>query len=82
MYTKTNYLEVKMLRKPKKLMVLKMRIKEKFGSNIAFAFSIGESDPLVSRACNGWQHLNADRKELWAKALDSDVAAIFPDQSE
>jgi hypothetical protein len=75
-------MEAIMSRKPKKLMSLKMRIKEQFGSNIAFAFFIGESDTLVSRVCNGWQDLNAERKKLWAKALESDVAVIFPDQSE
>lgn len=52
---------------------LRKKIKEKFNSQIAFAKAIGEHDSLVSKVLREWRDIPAERKEIWAKALDCEV---------
>ena len=58
---------------------LRKKIKEKFGSQIAFATAIGEQDSLVSKVLRKWKEVPEERKEIWAKALDCKPEDIFND---
>lgn len=56
---------------------LKMRILEKYGSQIRFARAIEEDDTLVSKVVRGWRELDDDRQIRWAQALGTTPRELF-----
>ena len=77
------YLTIKrrktMKRKPEKRHVLAEKIKQEYGTIIAFAWNVDCCDSLVSKVIHGWRDVEAARREKWAKALACTVAEIFPE---
>lgn len=63
----------------RKELELRKKIKDVFGSQIAFAFHLKENDSLVSKVLNGWQILPAEKQERWAKALGEKPENLFRD---
>lgn len=62
-------------------MKLRLKIVEKFRSQIGFAYEIGEDETMVSRIVNGWRPLSPEKQREWAKALGCKVKDIFGDAS-
>jgi hypothetical protein len=52
------------------------RIRDKFKTQVAFAFALGESDNTVSKVVRGWRPIPDHKKEKWARALDCKVEDI------
>jgi hypothetical protein len=68
--------------KPSERNNLRRLIKEKYGSIIAFGYTVGVSDALVSKVQNGWVDIPESRKKEWARALSCRVADIFSETSD
>ena len=58
---------------------LKQKIIEEFGSQIAFAYEIGEQDIAVSKVVRGWRNISPEKQKKWAKALDCKPGDVFKD---
>ena len=56
---------------------LKRLIREKFGSQLAFAANVNEQDSFVSQVVNNWKTVPTWRQEHWAGALGCKVGDIF-----
>jgi len=56
---------------------LKEKIILKFGSQVRFAFELGEHEGVVSKVVKGWRSLEEDKKKKWADALGCKVEDIF-----
>lgn len=59
-------------------LILKFRILEKFGTQANFAAIQKVDESLVSRTVRGRRVLPKGDQIKWARALDCDVAEIFP----
>jgi hypothetical protein len=59
---------------------LKLKIIEKYGSQVRFAFENNENEALVSKVINGWRVLDPKRQNSWAKALGCKPKDIFSDE--
>jgi len=57
---------------------LKLKIIEKYGSQVRFAYENKENESLVSKVIHGWCELDSERQIEWAEALKSTPAELFP----
>ena len=57
--------------------VLKLRIIEKFDSQIEFAGVIGVDESIVSKVVRGHRALSGPERTRWAAALGSTVKTLF-----
>jgi|GEM_PF-4862536 len=67
------------VRKPPQRVILRKKIKSKFGTLAIFAYNAGVSPSLVSLVCNGLQDVGVDRAAEWSKMLGAKVGDIFPE---
>ena len=56
---------------------LRKKIKERFNSQVAFAYHLGEHDSFVSKVVRGWKILPPERQDKWAKALKAEPKELF-----
>ena len=56
---------------------LKMKILEKYETQMEFAKIIGVHAPFLSLIVRGWAELPDDKKEKWAKLLECEKSDIF-----
>ena len=56
----------------------KGRIYEVFGSQYAFAYTVKEREDVVSAVVRGRRSISLEKKEKWAKALNSTVQELWP----
>ncbi|VBB41791.1 hypothetical protein TRIP_B170093 [uncultured Desulfatiglans sp.] len=58
-------------------LVLKGKIVEKFGSQVAFSRKLKVHDSLVSKVVRGWRGLSEKEQSRWAGLLGTDAKEIF-----
>ena len=56
---------------------LKLKIIEKYGSQVRFAYENKENEALVSKVIHGWRELDPERQVVWADALGSTPRELF-----
>lgn len=56
---------------------LKLKIIEKYGSQVRFAYENNERESLVSKVIHGWRELDPERQIAWSEALSSTPAELF-----
>ena len=56
---------------------LKAEIVKKYGTQFAFANSIGWRESIVSRVIRGYYTLNDDEKKIWSKAIGKNINKLL-----
>ena len=65
------------MKKPTMNHELRKKIIEQFGSQLSFAFQIGEQDNTVSKVVRGWRKISPEKQKKWAKALGCKPKDVF-----